>query len=210
MSDDKKISLITPPGLLIISHIWEKDQYVDARGKKGTPEYRALLAYDRGDPDLLSEVWDAIYEAAVAEWGEAIEKELDDDRISVPIRDGDKMADGREQRGKKGDLTRGRDVLVASTQFNYAGDNDAGGIYVVDQKGDPIEWDRRREVYPGCVVRLSVTLQAGKVDSRYVKAYLDGLQLVEQGERIVGDKSGMFGAMMSEGSESKGRRGRGK
>lgn len=208
MADKEKVRYITPPGTLIVSHIWEKDAFKDERGRESTPAYKVIVAFE---PDDLKDLWDLIYDLAVDEWGDPAADDIDNDKIMVPIKSGDEIADEREKKGKKGDSTRGKDVLSASTIFNLDGDDAPGGIWVVDAEASQIEWDRRREVYPGCKVAVSLTLETGKVDrNRYVKAYLDGLQLVEQGERIGGgDKSSMFKPMIGEGSEGKGRRSRG-
>lgn len=207
-----KVQYMTPPGTLVVEHVWAKHTYKDPRGKEGKPQYQAVVAFDRdGDKSDLDDLFDIIYDMAVAEWGEGAAKDIDNGVIKIPIRDGDAVAKDREQKGKSGDATRGKDVLQAATIYNLDGDDADGGIWVVDAEGNQVEWDRKRMIYPGAKVRLSITLDTYKVDNRGVCAYLNGLQFVEDGERIGGgDRQSMFSAVVTPESEGKGRRGRGK
>lgn len=199
--------LMTPVGRLINSSLWEKDVFRGERGGEGKPSYKVEMAFE---PAELGEFEAAVAAEAVAEWGPAAEDAYWDGEITSPVLEGDKLADGREAKGKVGDAYRGKLVVRAKTVFNRNGEDGPGGVYVCDEDAKELDFANRGKVYNGCFGRASVTLQAGKVQDRYVTAYLNGFQFVKDGDRLrTSDPGSLFSPMMGEKSEAKGRRRRG-
>lgn len=211
--EDKKeaVRLMTPVGRLVNSALWEKDSFTTERGAESVPRYKVEMAFE---PEDMAEFEDAVVAVAVDEWGEQAEEDYDQERLRSPVLDGDKLADEREARGKQGDAYRGKLVVRASTQFNRNGEDGPGGVYVCGPDAKELDFAERGRVYNGCYGTASVTIRAypgvaGGQDG--VTLYLNGFQLVKDGDRLRGaDPSSLFSPMMGEGSESKGRRARGK
>ena len=104
-------------------------------------------------------------------------------------------------------------MIRASTIFNRNGDDAPGGVYVCGPDAKEIDFADRGKIYNGAygqvVVNPSPYLISG---DKGVTLYLQGFQLIKDGERLRGqDVSSLFKPMM--GAESaeggKGRRGRG-
>lgn len=212
MADKKEPTrLMTPVGRLINHSLFEKDVYTDERGHEADPSYKIEMAFE---PDELEEFENAIVDVAIDFFGADAEKDYDEQRLRSPITDGDKMAEDREKRGKKGDAYVGKLVVRAKTIFNRNGDDGPGGVYVCNAEAEEMDFAERGKVYNGCYGQMSVTLNpypgiAGGQPG--VSLYLNGFQFVKDGERLRGsDPSSLFSPMMGKGSESKGRRARGK
>lgn len=208
MASKNTARLMTPVGRLVNHAFNDKDTYVDPRGHEGTPSYKCEMVFDYDDDfkDFEAE----LVKLAVAEWGAEAEQQLYDGVIHCII-DGDKYADEREQRGKKGDVYRGMMILRASTIFNRNGENADGGIYLCDADAKELDFaERSKRVYRGCYGMASVTVEPYEIKGdRGLKLYLNGFQFVKDGERLGGDPSSLFSPMMGGDSEGKGRRGRG-
>ena len=211
MSNNRSDPLISPTGILGFHSLFAKDSWRDEKtGAESTPRYKADVLLD---PDDTGELWDAIYEVATVATGkseEDIEAAITHGGFSVPLKDGDQIARDREAQGKSADLVKGKEILRAGTVFNANGDNAEGGVFIVDQDAKEVKWDRSGMLYPGCKVRMSVTFGYYKNGTNEgVTAYLNGVQFVEDGERVGQDKSGMF-SPMDKGEEGKRRGRRGK
>ena len=220
MSDKKEaVRIMSPVGRVTNHSLFEKDVYTDERGHEAVPSYKIEMAFEPGD---LEEFEDAIVDVAIDFFGGDAEVDYNEGRLRSPITDGDKMAEEREKRGKKGDAYRGKLVVRAKTIFNRDGTDGPGGVYVASPEKDPKNPDQARaldfaeqgKVYNGCYGQISVTLNpyngiAGGLPG--IGLYLNGFQLVKDGERLRGsDPSSLFSPMMGKDSESKGRRARGK
>ncbi len=212
MSNQEKVTILTPVGRLINHSLWEKDTFVDSRGHEAVPSYKVELAFE---PDDLNDFEDAVVAAAVAMWGEEAEANYDDNKIKSPIIEGDKLADERESRGKIGDAYRGKLIMRAKTIFNRDGNDSPGGVYVCGPDEKELDFSEHGKVYNGCYGRVSVMLNAyegiaGGQDG--VSLYLGGFQLSgQEGERLRSNEpSSLFSPLMGEGSTGKGRRARGK
>ncbi len=207
----KAVRLMTPVGRLINHSLFEKDVYTDERGREATASYKAELAFDLDDEFKAFE--GAIVDFAVKTWGAAAEEEYWNGAIRAPVLVGDELAKTREEKGKKGDVYAGKYVVRAHTVFNRNGEDGAGGVYVCGPDAKELDFADRGKVYNGCFGKISVTLQAYKIDGRRgITLYLNGFQLVKDGDRIRGgDPSNLFSPMMGQagGGESKGRRSRG-
>lgn len=206
----EKVRLTTPEGRVTNHSLFEKDTYKDERGKEGTPAYKVELVLD--DDDALAEFEDAIVAAAVDYWGEDAahpEGGLAED-IRSPLIDGDEVAKKRERKGKAADAYEGKVIIRAHTIFNSDGEDAPGGVYVVDEKNEEIDFANRRLIYRGCYGRAVVTVHCYDVDGLGVALYLEGFQRTRDGDRLGGDRSGLFSPVMGAGSEKKGRRSRGK
>ena len=143
----------TPEGRLINESLFEKDKF----DEKATASYKMELAIDN-DADFGA-LEDALYAAAVEEWGEEIvEKEWEADEILLPFKDGDKMAVRREEKGKPGDAYKGMTVIRAHTIYNKDGSNGPGGIQVYDMDLSEIGVVNRSAIYPGCYGEAGVTV----------------------------------------------------
>ena len=209
--EKEKLRVLTAVGRLVNNSLFEKDAFVDDKGREATPSYKVELAFD--DPKDIVELENAVVAAAVAEWGKDAEKDYDSGVIKSPILDGDELAKRREAKGKKGDAYEGKLVIRASTIYNRNGDDAPGGIYVCGPDAKEIDFADRGKVYNGAygqvVVNPSPYLISG---DKGVTLYLQGFQLVKDGERLRGqDVSSLFKPMMGEASAEggKGRRGRG-
>ena len=212
MPDKKEaVRIMSPVGRVTNHSLFEKDTYTDERGHEAVPSYKVEMAFE---PDELVDFEDAIVEVAVDFFGGDAEVDYNEGRLRSPIMDGDKMAEEREKRGKKGDAYVGKLVVRAKTIFNRDGTDGPGGVYVCGPDAKETDFAERGKVYNGCYGQMSVTLNpypgiAGGQPG--ISLYLNGFQFVKDGERLRGaDPSSLFSPMMGKDSESKGRRARGK
>jgi hypothetical protein len=206
------------PGRVINSSFFEKDTYIDEKGREAEPSYKLEMAVpaegatDEGGP--LHDVQNAIYDAIEREWGEAALDEYDNGEIEDPIKDGNELAKKRQAKGKAGDVYENMLVVRAHTLFNRNGENAPGGIYVCGPDAKELEIAERGQVYNGCEGVASVTASPYTISGRRgVTLYLNGFQKTDDGDRIRGsDPSGLFSPMMGKDSAAggKGRKGRGK
>lgn len=206
MAESKKVIVYSPKARMVVTHLWEKDVYKNERGgEEGKPSYRVLFVLPEEDAgDLI----DAVYDAAIAEWGADAEKDIDAGRIQVPWQTGEEFSARRKKDGKDTSATDGMLVFKADTQFNHRGDNDGGGVYVADEDGEQIGFAERSKVWNGQYAVIAVSPSAWKIKDRGVKFYLEGVQVYNEGERLGGsDKSSLF-KPMSSASDGKGRRSR--
>lgn len=206
----QKAQFITPVGRLGFNALWEKDSYRDEKtGAESEPKYKADIILD---PSETEELWGTIYDEALAHCEmdeDALDKAINAGLFTVPIKDGDEIAAKREAKGKNGDAVKGKEVLRAGTAFNANGDNAPGGIFVVDENNEQIDFDRRNKVYLGCDMKMSITLSFYKTGtSQGVTAYLNGAQFVGDNERIGQDKSNLFKPLAEQKAAPRGRRGR--
>lgn len=200
------IRVSTPVGRLINQSFFEKDVYVDEKGREADPSYKFELVVDEDEALVAFE--NEIVRAAVEEWGEGAEQEYEEGKIKSPISSGDTKADEREKKGKSGDAYRGKLVIRGHTLFNKHGENAAGGVYVCDEKAEEVDFANRKIVYRGCHGKANVTISTYNIDGRGVTLYLNGFQVIEslEGEHLQGtDPASLFSPMMGEGSENKGR-----
>ena len=212
MSDEKEpIRLMTPVGRLINHSLFEKDVFTDKLGREAVPSYKVEIAFD---PAEMEEFENAVVSAAVEKWGEGAEQDYDDNKIRSPVIDGDELAKARVERGKSGEAYEGKIVVRAKTIFNRNGEDGPGGVYVCGPDAKELDFAEHGSIYNGCYGQASVTLNAydgiaGGQDG--VGLYLNGFQLVREGERLRGaDPSSLFSPMMGKDSDKKGRRTRGK
>src|SRR3990167_11284237 len=98
--EKEKLRVLTAVGRLINNSLFEKDAFVDDKGREAVPSYKVEIAFD--DAKDIVELENAIVAAAVAEWGKDAEKDYDNGTIKSPILDGDELAKRREAKGKKG------------------------------------------------------------------------------------------------------------
>lgn len=211
MADSNEtVKIETPMGRLINNSFNVKDVYTNAKGQDGVPSYKAEMVFD---PDDLEEFEAAIVDVCVDEWGADAEDEYWDGDIRSPIREGNELADDREERGKSGDAYRDKLVIRAHSVFNKFGEDAPGGIYVCGPDAEELDdTERGKLVRNGCFGKMNVTLSPYKVDrQRGVTLYLNGFQYMEEGERLGGsDPSSLFKPAVSKGSsKGKGRRKRG-
>lgn len=213
MAQDKKepVRLMTPVGRIINHSLFEKDVFVDERGREAVPSYKIEMVFD---PAELEEFENAIVAAAVDFFGAGAEDDYDQGRLHSPVLDGDALATARVVRGKSGEAYEGLLAIRAKTIFNRDGDDAPGGVYVCGSDAKELDFAERGKVYNGCHGMASVTVNpypgiAGGQPG--VSLYLNGFQLVKDGERLRGsDPSSLFSPMMGKGSEGKGRKSRAK
>lgn len=202
------------PGRLLNESLFTKDVYKDEKGREGKPEYKCEVAFDP-ESDEAGALWEAIYDAAIAEWGDEAEQMIEDGQIEVPVKDGDEIADKREAKGKPADAYRGLSVIRPHTEFNLDREDADGGIYVVDEAAEQIapgSAERRKKVYRGSYGIVCVTPSAFVIGSRRgVTLYLDGWQFTHDGDRLGGGSpaAGLFKAVEAPKSAGKGRAPRG-
>lgn len=210
---DKKelVRMMTPVGRLINNSLYEKDIYVDERGREADPSYKVELAFD---PEQIEELENAIVTSAVDFFGAQAEADYDDGKLRSPIIEGDVLAAERAKKGKSGEAYEGKVVIRAKTIFNRDGVDAAGGVYVCGSDAVELDFAEHRLVYNGCYGQASVTINpyngiAGGQPG--ISLYLNGFQYIKEGDRLRGsDPSSLFSPMMGEKSEGKGRRARAK
>ena len=200
----------TPVGRLGFNALWEKDTYKDEKtGAESEPKYKADLILSTDD---TADLWDLVYAEAMEGSGlteDQLDAAIQSGMFGVPIKDGDEIAANREARGKNGDAVKGKEVLRAGTAFNANGDNAPGGVFVVDENNEQVEWDKRGKVYLGCDMMLSISFSYYKTGtSQGVTAYLNGAQYVGDNERLGQDKSKLFAPLAGQAAAPRGRRGR--
>jgi len=176
---------LLPVGRLINHSLFRKDQY----NEKATPSYKVELAFDKGE---LDDFHNQCLDYANETWGAGAE-----DDVIIPIKDGDEMAAKRQKDGKSGDAYAGKDVLRANTIYNKAGDDDDGGIQVLNVDVSPIGPANSSEIYQGCLGIAAVTFgnyQDQATGNNAITLYLSAFQKTADGERLVTPKdySGLF------------------
>lgn len=211
MAEKEAVRTNSPTGRVTNHSLFEKDVYKDEKGHEGKPEYKVELVVDPEDAETKA-LDEMIADVVRDEWGEDAEKDYWEGNIKGPLTDGDVYAKDRAARGKKGDAYEGMFIFRAHTEFNMHGESGPGGVYVCGADAEPLDFADRGKVYRGVYglanVNLSPYIVSGK---RGVTAYLNGFQIIKDGDRIGGgDPSSLFSPMMGKDSESKGRRGRGK
>ena len=202
-------NILTAKGRIIFHSLFEKDSYKDpVSGAESKPQYKLDLAMSE---EAMSEYWDHVYGVMIEATGKTedeITNLIEGGFISVPIKDGDELAAARAARGKDGSAMAGLEILRSHTSFNAHGEDGPGGIYVVDQYNNKVEWDNRSIIYSGCYVRANVSFKYYQSGSNTgVTCYLNGVQFAEDGDRLGGDKSSLFGALNDQKPKT-GRRGR--
>ena len=178
----------TPEGRLINNSLFEKDAFVDAKGRAATPAYKIEMAFE---DESLSELEERVIEAAIAQWGDGAEKQYDDGEIRSPFLSGDSLAEEREKRGKKGDAYVGKTIVRASTIYNRHGEDGPGGVAVFGPDVSEIIFSDRESIYNGCHGVAAVTISAYDGiagGSPGVKFYLSAFQKTRDGDRLVAEK----------------------
>ncbi len=203
MSDNIK----TPEGRLINNSVWEKESYEG----KGTPMYKVEMAFD---PKAIEALEDAVVAVAIEEWGAGAEDKYwgdpDNDvepTIHSPFLEGDKLAQGRVEKGKEGGAYEGMIVIRASTIYNTDGMNAPGGIYVADADAKRLDFTERGKIYNGSFGIAVVEPKTYDVnDQKGVTLYLQGYQFTRDGDPLRGSNVGAMFEPMTAESETKGRK----
>lgn len=194
--EEEKFVFTSPTGRLINESVFEKDVYVDERGKEGTPQYKVEVAFDRKDVEGEGTIEDVILDAIVAKWGKSAEDEYLDGKIKAFL-DGDKLAREREARNKPGDAYKGKLILRASTIYNKDGQDAPGGIPLYMPDLSEITFANKGEIYPGCFVQVGITVSpyvSSFTGDHAIKFYLQALQKISDGEKLITpvDRSVLF------------------
>ena len=192
---EPKTEVSFPEARLINASLFEKDVYINPRGKEGTPAYKIEVAFDPKDVEGEKTIEDVIINAACDEWGDDAENLYLDGKIRFFL-DGDKLAKGREERGKAGDAYKGTLVLRSNTIYNKDGVDGPGGIQVYAPDVSEITVANQGEIYPGCYVIIAGTFHCYIDDDgdKCMKLYLSAVQKTRDGERLVAqrDRSTLF------------------
>ena len=201
MAKTKKDDRVTLPiGRLINQSVFKRDVYTDAKGVEGKPKYKVEMAFnDESDVEAME---DLLFDAAVAEWGDAGEKAFNDGDMILPLKDGDELAKRREDKGKEGTAYKGTTVIRADTMFNANGDEGPGGIRVYGPDLtilDPVtDMD---QIYAGSFGRAGVKIGAYEREDprsgqkiKAFKFYLVAYQKTDDGEKLTSsaDHSTLF------------------
>lgn len=209
MSNENKPEIIQvtfPVGRVINASLFEKDKYVDPKGREATPSYKIEMAYDpkdvcgqaaEGQPPTVE---DWLIEAAVRMWGDtdAIANGIFDGSIINPLLSGDELAARREAKGKPGDAYKGKIIIRANSIFNAEGVDGPGGVYVCGPDAVRINPAARDQVYNGCygivIANVSCYIEPGsRTEQKGLKFYLVGFQKTDDGERLsTVDRSVLF------------------
>lgn len=208
---DKKIEnepFTLPEGRVINENIFEKDTYVDVKGKEGTPSYKVELAYD---DDASNTIDLALAALCVKKWGAGADDDYFNGTIRSPMLNGDEMADAREKRNKPGDAYRGKQVIRSHTIFNRDGRDGPGGIQIFNEDREEVEATDQSTIYNGCFGIIGVTANF-YIDSvskqKCISLYLGAFQKTADGDplRTARDHSSLFQARGTPAEAGKGRR----
>ena len=222
MSDQDRTPFALPEGRGINLHLFVRQVYKDPRtGQEGNPNYSVEMAYPKpgeGETDILDPLEAYCMDVLREQFGgEKVNQYLENGWVRIPIKDGDKKAARREANGKAGDAYKGMWIISSSTQFNWQGNADAGGIDVFDHdvnmvnaNGNVIEVDEngqriiteRKSVAPynGCMGIIAVKGKGyeGTSDGGDpyigVVLYLEAFQMTGPGERLASapNRAGLF------------------
>jgi hypothetical protein len=174
----------TPEGRLFYGHVFERNIYVDEKGREGDPTYSATIGVD---PTEAAELIDAALLLATENFGKDVQLDIDGGTIKTPFKWGDAEASRREARGKEGGATKGLLLIKATTQYNASGDMAAGGIQVFDENALPITIEQKDTVYNGSYGVIVLTMSAYTVSgTQGIKFYLSAYQKTKDGERLGG------------------------
>lgn len=161
--------VITPIGILSYPNLFTPQAAMDEGSKS---KYSAVIIWEEGTD--LSAVEAAMFEAAEEKWGKKGVDMLKKGNIRNPIRDDWEMKNGYPENSR---------FLNAKT-INRPG--------VVDRYADPATNKARviedaSEMYPGCLVRFSITAFAYDVKgNKGVSFSLNNVQRMGDGERLDG------------------------
>ena len=199
MADSKYTEAFTlPEGRVINESLFVKDAFND----KSTPAYKVEMAFD-ADSEEFADFQEMLYEAAESHFG----REYEDGDLKLPILDGNKLAQKREKKEKDGSAYKGTLVVRASTIYNKNGENDSGGIQVLDADAEDLEPARKSEVYNGCYGVMAATVGFYETDDGddAIKLYLVAFQKTRDGDplRSSSDRSGLFKPVNREAGEGK-------
>ena len=180
MTEEKKTSdeFALPEGRVINQSLFKKDQF----NEKAVPSYRIELAFPAGE--TLDPVFDKLMEVAVAKWGEGADK---DENLIIPIKNGDKLAKRREDKGKTGEAYAGHEVIRASTIYNRHGEDGPGGVQVFDENVETIEpVNAGEQIYNGVYGRAGVVIGTyeDQEGNHGLKFYLTAFQKTRDGDRL--------------------------
>lgn len=178
---------LLPEGRLINHALFEKDVYVNPRGKEGKPLYKVEIALEPDSVTGQDTFEDALINAACDEWGDTAEDLFLDGTIKTCFKSGDKMAAAREAGGKGGDAYKGKLVLRANTQYNKHGQDAPGGIAVFAPDKSDISIANAQEIYPGCYVQIAVSINPYIDDDgdKRLSCYLCAVQKTRDGEKLI-------------------------
>jgi hypothetical protein len=182
--ETKTREIIYYEGRMINGSPWEKDRF----NEKSTPSYKIEVAFPAGGPED-EKLWAALCSYAEGKWGPEGVADLENGAIANPLLDGDKLAQKRERKGKKGDAYRGMVVVRANTVFNHEGNDAPGGIAVFNEDAERIDFmdsAGKSSLYNGCMVRVAATIASYEGDDGDgLKFYLSAVQKIGEGERLV-------------------------
>ena len=122
-----------PEGRLINEHLFEKNAY-DENTKA---VYSLEIAIEPSALDSMGDttITDILIDALAEKYGDSVEQEYEDGVIGLepPLLDGDRLAANRSAMDKPGDVYKGMTVIRAKTDFNFDGNNAAGGVDVFNE-----------------------------------------------------------------------------
>ena len=180
--------VMTEPGILYKEHVWRRQAYRDpASGQESAPVYRIELALDTAAAKPLFHEVIPLAAKGLGTDDEGARQAIKSG-MTQPLKKGDDLL-VQANHASFSDVLAGKWVLRAKTPFNAEREREEGGIAVYDQGGQRL-YDET-QVHAGVKARATVVFAwyeygAGKG----VTAYLQGLQLVEPGERLATDVAG--------------------
>ena len=212
-----------PEGRLINGHLFVRSVYKDEKGREGKPKYNVEMAYPKDEKDdILDPFEDYLWDIMAEAYGETKVKEYEKkDWIRWPIKDGNKKAARREEKGKKGDAYKEMNVVSASSLYNKNGDEAEGGIDIYDEAVETIDPVNKTQVYNGCMGVIAVKAKAydgtNDNDDPFISCvlYLEAFQMTGDADRLATqvDRSGLFQKRSQTAKDAepkdKGRRSRG-
>lgn len=108
---------LTSPAVLLFGNLFEPRIVGNKNQTKGTPKYDITLGLSPDHADITA-IKALALKAAKEKWpGRDIAGQWKEGIFKFPFTDGNKLAAKAEQKGKDGDLYRGKIVLVARSQY---------------------------------------------------------------------------------------------
>ena len=172
MATKRRVSLKTPEGIACFTSVFTPKARTDKQGKpKGEPKYSLVLVWPKRTD--LSELEEAIEEAAIAKFGAKAPAMLANGKLHNPLRE----ASDYDESGPPFTLPGAMMAGFKST--------DRPGI--VDSDAEPIM--DKSDFYSGCKARVSYRVYAYDNESKGVGLALVNVQKLDDGERLSGNPS---------------------
>jgi hypothetical protein len=175
----RRETLKSPAGIAMYCNVFKaRARKGDNGEQKGSPKFSVLLVFDKKAD--LSELEEAVVEAAVEKFGSKAEEMLAKGKIKNPIRDAEDYVDEEKDDEENFPFNMPRAKMI-----RFAKNEDQGAPGVVDADAEPIM--DKSEFYSGCKARVSCRAYAyDQNGNKGVSFALINVQKIKDGERLGG------------------------